>query len=170
MEEIRKSYAPPARVPAEKLVRDIRRDARKQHSAEDKIRIVLEGLRGKESIAALSRREATAESLYDAGSKECLEAGKRRLTGDTARAAPPVMRSRRSATRPARWQKSLPNRRADFACSTKHDLKCRRLHMSYYGAGKLEIIRLIEQSHLPQCQDHSRQAHAGTKAAKPRRL
>ena len=46
-----KSSAPPARVPAEKLVRDIRRATRKHHSAEDKIRIVLEGLRGEESIA-----------------------------------------------------------------------------------------------------------------------
>ncbi len=58
-----KSSAPPARVPAEKLVRDIRRATRKHHSAEDKIRIVLEGLRGEESIAALCRREAIAESL-----------------------------------------------------------------------------------------------------------
>ena len=51
-------------MPAEKLVRDIRRATRKHHSAEDKIRIVLEGLRGEESIAALCRREAIAESLY----------------------------------------------------------------------------------------------------------
>ena len=82
-----KSSAPPARVPAEKLVRDIRRATRKHHSAEDKIRIVLEGLRGEESIAALCRRETIAESLYYAWSKEFLEAGKRRLAGDTARAA-----------------------------------------------------------------------------------
>ncbi|MFO0188869.1 MAG: transposase, partial [Alphaproteobacteria bacterium] len=82
-----KSSVPPTRVPAEKLVRDIRRATRKHHSAEDKIRIVLEGLRGEESIAALCRREAIAESLYYAWSKEFLEAGKRRLAGDTARAA-----------------------------------------------------------------------------------
>ena len=55
---------PPARVRTEKLARDIRRATRKHHSAEDKIRIVLEGLRGEESIAALCRREAIAESLY----------------------------------------------------------------------------------------------------------
>ncbi len=67
-----KSSAPPARVPAEKLVRDIRRATRKHHSAEDKIRIVLEGLRGEESIAALCRREVIAESLYYAWSKEFL--------------------------------------------------------------------------------------------------
>jgi transposase len=79
--------APPRKTPAEQVVRDIRRATRKQHSAEEKIRIVLEGLRGEESIAALCRREGIAESLYYAWSKEFLEAGKRRLAGDTARAA-----------------------------------------------------------------------------------
>jgi transposase len=77
----------PAKPPAERVVRDIRRRTRKQHSAEEKIRIVLEGLRGEDSIAALCRREGIAESLYYAWSKEFLEAGKRRLAGDTARAA-----------------------------------------------------------------------------------
>ena len=76
-----------AKPPAERVVRDIRRRARKQHSAEEKIRVVLEGLRGEDSIAALCRREGIAESLYYAWSKEFLEAGKRRLAGDTARAA-----------------------------------------------------------------------------------
>ena len=76
-----------AKLPAERVVRDIRRRTRKQHSAEEKIRVVLEGLRGEESIAALCRREGIAESLYYAWSKEFLEAGKRRLAGDTARAA-----------------------------------------------------------------------------------
>ena len=69
------------------MVRDVRRRTRKQHSAEEKIRIVLEGLRGEESIAALCRREGIAESLYYSWSKEFLEAGKKRLAGDTARAA-----------------------------------------------------------------------------------
>jgi transposase len=69
------------------VVRDIRRRTRKRHSAEDKIRVVLEGLRGEDSIAALCRREGVAESLYYTWSKEFLEAGKRRLAGDTARAA-----------------------------------------------------------------------------------
>ena len=82
-----KSSAPAAKPPAEKVVRDIRRATRKHHSAEDKIRVVLEGLRGEESIAALCRREAIAQSLYYAWSKEFLEAGKRRLAGDTARQA-----------------------------------------------------------------------------------
>jgi transposase len=59
-----KSSVLAAKPPAEKVVRDIRRATRKHHSAEDKIRIVLEGLRGEESIAGLCRREAIAESLY----------------------------------------------------------------------------------------------------------
>ena len=61
---------------AEQSVRDIRRKTRKQYSSEEKIRIVLEGLRGEESIAALCRREGIAESLYYSWSKGFLEAGK----------------------------------------------------------------------------------------------
>ena len=73
--------------PAEKAVRDIRRKTRKQYSAEEKIRIILDGLRGEESVAALCRREGIAESLYYSWSKEFLEAGKKRLAGDTGRQA-----------------------------------------------------------------------------------
>jgi transposase len=72
---------------SERIVKDIRRATRKQYSAEEKIRIVLDGLRGEHSIAELCRREGIAESLYYNWSKEFLEAGKRRLAGDTARAA-----------------------------------------------------------------------------------
>jgi transposase len=72
---------------SERLVKDIRRATRRQHSAEEKIRIVQDGLRGEHSIAELCRREGIAESLYYTWSKEFLEAGKRRLAGDTARAA-----------------------------------------------------------------------------------
>ena len=75
------------KAPAERVVKDIRRAARKQYSAEDKIRIVLDGLRGEDSIAELCRREGIAQSLYYVWSKEFLEAGKRRLAGDTSRAA-----------------------------------------------------------------------------------
>jgi len=74
-------------TPSEQLVKDIRRATRKHYSAEDKIRIVLDGLRGEHSIAELCRREGIAESLYYTWSKEFLEAGKKRLAGDTARAA-----------------------------------------------------------------------------------
>jgi transposase len=73
--------------PAEKIIKDIRRATRKQYGAEEKIRIVLDGLRGEDSIAALCRREGIAESLYYSWSKEFLEAGRKRLAGDTARAA-----------------------------------------------------------------------------------
>ena len=83
-----KSSAPAARAraagakpPAEQVVRDIRRATRKQHSAEDKIRIVLEGLRGEESMAARCQREGIAETLFRTESKECLSVGKRCLTG-----------------------------------------------------------------------------------------
>ena len=75
------------KVPAEKVVKDIRRRARKQHSAEEKIRIVLDGLRGEVSVAELCRREGIAANLYYRWSKEFLEAGKKRLAGDTARQA-----------------------------------------------------------------------------------
>ena len=71
----------------EEHVKSIRRATRKQYSSEEKIRIVLEGLRGEQSIAELRRREQIAQSLYYAWSKEFLEAGKRRLSGDTARDA-----------------------------------------------------------------------------------
>jgi transposase len=77
----------PEKQPAEDGIRDIRRATRRHFSAEQKIRVVLEGLRGEESIAELRRREGIASSMYYGWSKEFLEAGKRRLAGDTARAA-----------------------------------------------------------------------------------
>ena len=76
-----------SKAPAERVLKDIRRATRRHFSAEDKIRIVLDGLRGEDSIADLCRREGIAQSLYYVWSKEFLEAGKRRLAGDTARAA-----------------------------------------------------------------------------------
>ena len=75
------------KAPAEQVVKDIRRATRKLHSSEEKIRIVLSGLRGEDSIAELCRREGIAQSLYYSWSKEFLEAGKKRLAGDTARQA-----------------------------------------------------------------------------------
>ncbi len=72
---------------AEKAVRDIRRATRRRFAAEEKIRIVLEGLRGEESIAELCRKEGINQNLYYRWSKEFLEAGKKRLAGDTAREA-----------------------------------------------------------------------------------
>lgn len=72
---------------ADKHVREIKRKTRRKFSAEEKIRIVLDGLRGESSISELCRREGIAESLYYNWSKEFLEAGKKRLSGDTARQA-----------------------------------------------------------------------------------
>ena len=71
----------------EKTVRDIRRRTRKKYSAEEKIRIVLEGLRGEESIAELCRKEGLNPNVYYRWSKEFMEAGKKRLSGDTIREA-----------------------------------------------------------------------------------
>ena len=72
---------------AEKTVRDIRRATRKRYSSEEKIRIVLEGLRGEESVAELCRKEGSNANIYYRWSKDFLEAGKKRLSGDTVREA-----------------------------------------------------------------------------------
>jgi len=71
----------------ERIVRDIKRKTRKRYSAEEKIRIVLDGLRGEESIAELCRQEGIAQGLYYKWSKDFLEAGKKRLAGDITRQA-----------------------------------------------------------------------------------
>jgi transposase len=71
----------PEKAPAEQIVKDIRRATRRHFSAEEKIRVVLEGLRGEESIAELCRRQGIASSMYYGWSKEFLEAGKKRLAG-----------------------------------------------------------------------------------------
>ena len=77
----------PTNSKATKMVKDIRRANRKLYSAEEKIRIVLEGLRGEATIAELCRQEGIAQSMYYKWSKEFLEAGKQRLAGDAVRAA-----------------------------------------------------------------------------------
>src|ERR1700741_1454904 len=77
----------PAREPAEQVVKEIRRATRRHFSAEDKIRIVLEGLRGEDSVAELCRREGIVQKLYYRWSKDFLEGGKKRLGGGTARGA-----------------------------------------------------------------------------------
>ena len=72
---------------AEKVVKNIRRKTRQTYSAEEKIRIFLAGLRGEESITVLCRREGISQGIYYKWSKDFMEAGKKRLAGDTARAA-----------------------------------------------------------------------------------
>lgn len=71
----------------ERIVKDIKRKTRKHYSAEEKIRIVLDGLRGEESIAELCRQEGIAQGLYYKWSKDFMEAGKKRLAGDITRQA-----------------------------------------------------------------------------------
>ena len=82
-----KQTSGPAKPLAAAALKDIRRATRRRFSAEEKIRVVLEGLRGEDSIAELCRREGIASSMYYGWSKEFLEAGKKRLAGDTARGA-----------------------------------------------------------------------------------
>src|SRR3982074_2632511 len=77
----------PVKKPAEQVVKEIRRATRRQFTAEEKIRIVLSGLRGEDSIAELCRREGIRRTVWFRRSQESLEAGKKRLAGDTARAA-----------------------------------------------------------------------------------
>ena len=74
-----KQTSRPARKPAETVIKDIRRATRRQFSSEEKVRIVLEGLRGEDSIAELCRREGIASSMYYRWSKGFLKAGKKRL-------------------------------------------------------------------------------------------
>jgi len=71
----------------ESVVREIKRKTRRKFNPEEKIRIILEGLKGEDSIAAICRREGIAPGVYYKWSKSFLEAGKRRLTGDTIREA-----------------------------------------------------------------------------------
>jgi transposase len=71
----------------ESVVREIKRKTRRKFNPEERIRIILEGLKGEESIAAICRREGIAPSMYYKWSKSFLEAGKRRLKGDTIREA-----------------------------------------------------------------------------------
>ena len=82
-----KQKAVPVKQPAEDVIRDIRRATRRHFSAEEKIRIVLDSLRGEERIAEICRREGIASLMFYGWSKEFLEASKKRLAGDTARAA-----------------------------------------------------------------------------------
>jgi transposase len=78
---------PKAGKSPESVVREIKRNTRRKFNSEEKIRIILEGLKGEDSIAAICRREGISPGLYYKWSKDFLEAGKRRLKGDTIREA-----------------------------------------------------------------------------------
>src|SRR5215218_8461151 len=138
----------PVKEAAEQVIKEIRRATRRQFSAEEKIRIVLSGLRGEDSIAELCRREGISQNLHDRWSKECLEAGKKRLAGDTARAATSdevkALRREANALKEVVADLTLENR-----LLKKHDRGWGGRRMRYPAGEKLEIIRLVEQSHLP---------------------
>ena len=78
---------PDFKAEADQVVRNIKRQTRRKFNAEEKIRIVLAGLRGEDSIAEICRKEGLHQNLYYRWSKEFLEAGKKRLAGDTEREA-----------------------------------------------------------------------------------
>ncbi|MFN7190658.1 MAG: IS3 family transposase [Rhodospirillales bacterium] len=132
---------------AEQHVREIRRKTRKQYSSEEKIRIVISGLRGEHSIAELCRREGIAESLYYVWSKEFMEAGKKRLTGDTERQASSGevkdLRREMSALKELVADLTIENR-----LLKKYLRGWGRPRMRYPASEKLEIIRLVEESKL----------------------
>ena len=132
-------------------MKNIRRATRKQYSAEENIRIVLDGLRGKWSIAELCRREGIAESLYYSWSKEFLEAGKRRLSGDTERSA--TGGEVNDLRREVRDMKEVV---ADLALEN-HILKKMldrgwgKPRMRHPASEKLKIIRLAEKGSFENC-------------------
>ncbi len=135
-------------TPGERVVQDIKRATRRQFSAEEKIRIILDGLRGEDSIAELCRREGIAQSLYYVWSKEFLEAGKRRLAGDTARAATTdeVKEMRREATA---LKEVVAGQALELRLLKKrHHRGWGRPRMRYPASEKVEIIRIVEQSSL----------------------
>ena len=77
----------PNKKSAESLIKDIKRKTNRSYSSEEKIRIVIEGMRGEESVAAICRKYGINDSLYYKWSKDFMEAGKKRLSGDTERNA-----------------------------------------------------------------------------------
>src|SRR5262249_4806364 len=137
------------RIPesAEKTVRDIRRATRRHHSAEEKPRIVLEGLRGEDSIAELCRKEGINQNLYYRWSKEFLEAGKKRLAGDTAReATSDEVKELKAEAR--QLKETLAEVLIETACSKKRSRGWGGRFMRYSASEKFEIIELVEQSSL----------------------
>ena len=135
------------KAPIDKVVKDIRRRTRKLHSFEEKIRIMLEGLYGEDSIAEVCWREGIAKSLYHSWSKEFLEAGKKRLAGDTARQAtsPEANDLRHEA---AALKEAVVDLRLENRLLKKHARGSGVRGMRYPGSEKLEIVRQVEQSHL----------------------
>ena len=137
----------------ERIVKDIKRKTRKQYSAEEKIRIVLDGLRGEESIAELCRQEGIAQGLYYKWSKDFMEAGKKRLAGDIVRQANTgevkELRAQARELKEVVAEQTLELR----LLQKKHDRRWGRRRMRYPASEKLEIIRLVERSQRPAIVD-----------------
>ena len=131
----------------EKIIKDIKRATRTQYSSEQKIKIVLDGLRGEDSIAELCRREGISQGVYYKWSKDFMEAGKKRLAGDTARAATTdeVKDLRRQAHD---LKEMVAEQTLELRLLKKHGRGWGRPRMRYATSDKLEIIRLVEGSHL----------------------
>src|SRR5262249_41134381 len=138
------------RIPesAEKIVRDIRRATRRHHSAEEKIRIVLEGLRGEDSIAELCRKEGINQNLYYRWSKEFLQAGKKRLAGDTGREGTPD--GDQGGKGGGGQAQGAPGRGPDGKppAQKKRSRGWGGRFMRYSASEKFEIVELVEQSSL----------------------
>ncbi|PHS38469.1 MAG: IS3 family transposase [Robiginitomaculum sp.] len=134
---------------SERIIKDIKRKTRRQYSAEEKIRIVLDGLRGEDSIAELCRREGISQGIYYKWSKDFMEAGKKRLAGDIVRQAnsSEVTHLRKEARelKEVVAEQTLELR----LLKKKHDRGWGRRRMRYPATEKLEIIRIVERSHLP---------------------
>ena len=135
----------------ENTVKNIRRNSRRQYSGEEKIRIVLEGLRGEESVAELCRKEGISQSLYYRWSKEFLEAGKQRLVGNTKREASSEdvkgLRQENEQLKQLVAELALRNRvlkKSVTGLENGWDERCTTLK----PRRKMEIIRLVEASDL----------------------
>jgi len=133
---------------AEKAVRDIRRATRRHFSAEDKVRIVIAGLRGEDSVAELCRKEGINQNLYYRWSKDFLEAGKKQLAGDIAREATSDdvkgLRAESHQLKELLAELMMENRLLKKKRAGRWEVR----YMRYAAAEKLEIIRLVEQSSL----------------------
>jgi putative transposase len=139
----------PAKEPTEQVIKNIRRATRRQFSAEEKICIVLDGLRGEDSIAGFCQREGIVQNLYYRWSKDFLEAGKKRSAGDAARAATSdevkELRREASALKEVVAELALENRLLKKSTNRGWG----RPRIRYPASEKLEIIRLVEPSPLP---------------------
>ena len=132
---------------SEQIIRDIKRKTRKQYSAEEKIRIVLDGLRGEDSIAELCRREGIAQSLYYKWSKDFMEAGKKRLAGDSA-SSPNATRPKNAAASPS---SPFSRQGSDTASRVRFRFERRSLGRFHRDAQLFRVARLTPVSPFCRC-------------------